>query len=287
MSGKAVGWVLSYGPTRSGHRAVLTAIADRADVHGENARISWAGLVSKSARSRSRVAENLRELISDGWVEVVEAGGPGRGRVTTYRIPGAAEALTNGPVPATVKGPVPDEKRSGNVTVKGPETEQLAQVVPLIPKTVEKTVVKTGASPNADAVALCELLADRVAALRHGARPAVTARWLNDMRLLIERGPLHRDTPEPTPPGKIRATVEFIFDEMAEPEGRGAFCWADQIRSPHALRDHWYQMARAAENKLRARRSPTAQHLDRLSPGAGSGPLPVHLLPTARKALTP
>jgi hypothetical protein len=271
VSGKAVGWVLRNGPARSGQKAVLTAIADAADIHGENAYISWASLIERSGRSRSRVAENLRELIADGWVEVAEAGGPGRGRVTTYRIPGAVEALG--------KGPVPEQKRSRNGTGKGPETEQLGQVVPLFSKTVVTTTVENNESPHSDDVsALCDHLANRVAELHNGARPNTDA-WPKQMRLLIERGPLHRERPEPMSPIKIRNTIDFIFDHMADPEGRGAFCWADQIRSAHALRDHWDQMARAAENKLRARRSPTAAILDRMSPGAGSNPLPVHLLP--------
>ena len=284
MSGKATGWVLDHGPKRLGHRSVLMAIADRADIYGENARIDRSTIARRSARSRSWVNAVLRDLIADGWVEVVTPGG-GRGHVAVYRLPGAAAALTGkGPV----KGPVSDEKGAGFQTGKGPVFEPIAEVIPLISKTVKPTTVKNDGPSHSDAVhALCELLADRVAALRHGARPAITARWLNDMRLLVERGPLHRDTPEATDPRKIETTIRFIFDEMAEPEGRGAFCWADQIRSPHALRDHWYQMARAAENKLRARRSPTAAILDRMNPGAGSTPLPVHLLPrtTTQRAI--
>jgi hypothetical protein len=279
MSGKATGWVLRNGPARKGHKAVLTAIADAADVNGENARIGWRAIAERASYSRARVATVVADLVRDGWVEVVDAGGPGRGRVTVYRLPRMARtASVKGPTiapAASVKGPTPEPKRSN------PEREkvQLAEVVPLIP-TVSKTVTKNGATPHSDAVhALCEQLADRVASLRHGARPNVTERWLKDMRLLVERGPLHRDSPEAHPPGKIAATIDFVFAEMADPEGRGAFCWADQIRSPHALRDHWYQMARAAENKLKARRSPTAAILDRMSPGAGSTPLPVHLLP--------
>lgn len=265
---------------------MLTAVADKADIHGENARIGWQAIAERSKYSRRRVAQLLADLIADGWLEVTDGGGPGRGRVTVYRLPGmAGKGATSAPEkvqPATLKGATSDMEK---VQPDAP----LAEVIPLTSLDNGKTqTVEKRATPLSDAARrLCEQLADRVASLRHGARPNISERWLNDMRLLIERGPLHRDTPEAHPPGKIAATIDFVFDEMSEPEGRGAFCWADQIRSPHALRDHWYQMARAAENKLKARRSPTAQILDRMSPGAGSNPLPVHLLPhtTQRRAI--
>ena len=109
---------------------------------------------------------------------------------------------------------------------------------------------------------LCDYLAGRIAEFQDGARPPVTARWRQQMRLLVERGPLHRDRPEPMSPAKVRATISFIFDRMAEPEGRGTFCWAAQIRSAHALRDHWDQMATAARTQTRARRGRSAAAID-------------------------
>lgn len=110
--------------------------------------------------------------------------------------------------------------------------------------------------------ALCEHLAERIAGFQDGARPPITARWRDQMRLLVERGPLHRSSPEPVAPIKVRNTIDYIFDHMAEPEGRGSFCWAAQVRSVHALRDHWDQMAVAAKAQLRARRGRSAAAID-------------------------
>lgn len=284
MSGKATGWVVRNGPKRLGHRSVLMTIADQADIYGENARIDRDTIAKRSNRGRSWVNAVLRDLIADGWIEVVRPGG-GRGHVAVYRLPGAAADLAGkGPV----KGPVSEQKGAGFQDGKGPVFEPIAEVIPLLPKTVKPTTVEKGATPHSDAVhSLCDLLADRIAQLQDGARPEITNRWRDQMRLLIERGPLHRAQPEPMTPEKIATTIGFIFDHMAEPEGRGTFCWADQIRSAHALRNHWDQMKRAAEKLVRARRSPTAAILDRMSPGAGSTPLPVHLLPqtTQRRAI--
>lgn len=115
-------------------------------------------------------------------------------------------------------------------------------------------------SPVVDA--LCDHLAGRIAEFQAGARPPVTPRWRQQMRLLIERGPLHRTTPEPIAPAKIRNTIDFVFDRMADPEGRGGFCWAAQVRSVHALRDHWDQMAVAARAKYKAQRGRSAAAID-------------------------
>lgn len=109
---------------------------------------------------------------------------------------------------------------------------------------------------------LCEHLAERIGEFQHGARPPVTERWRRQMRLLVERGPLHRTVPEPMAPVKIRNTIDYVFDHMADPEGRGSFCWAAQVRSVHALRDHWDQMAVAARAQLRARRGSSAAAID-------------------------
>jgi hypothetical protein len=136
-----------------------------------------------------------------------------------------------------------------------------------------------GQLPQSEVDRLCALLAERVAQQQDSPKPPITERWREDMRLLLKRGPLRQKTPTPMPAERVAATIGYIFDEMAEPEGARGFCWAAQIRSPGALRDHWHQMAAAAQNRLKARRSPTAAILDRMSPGAGSNPLPVHLLP--------
>jgi hypothetical protein len=90
---------------------------------------------------------------------------------------------------------------------------------------------------------LCNLLAERVETFQ-GKRPAIPSRWHKDFRLLLERGPLKRAEPEPLTVEKVEATIAAVFTDLAEPDTKG-FCWAAQIRSPHALRDHWDQLATA------------------------------------------
>jgi len=98
---------------------------------------------------------------------------------------------------------------------------------------------------------LCLYLAERVGQFRGSVAkaPPITARWRTDMRLLLERGPLHQSKPTPMREEHVASTIAVIFGRLAEPEGRRGFSWAAQIRSPHALRDHWHQMAVAWRQK--------------------------------------
>lgn len=99
---------------------------------------------------------------------------------------------------------------------------------------------------HVEIVGLCDALADSVGDFLGSPkkRPKVTDRWIKDMRLLIERGPLGRDAPEPFEVQRIQRCMEILFTKMAEP-GRNGFCWAAQVRSPHALREHWDQISGA------------------------------------------
>jgi hypothetical protein len=79
------------------------------------------------------------------------------------------------------------------------------------------------------------------------------------MRLLLDRGPKDQAFPTELSPRKVESTIHFIFDRLADPAASG-FCWADQIRSPGALRRHWHAMATAAQRIK--------------TPGRGTGPTP-------------
>jgi hypothetical protein len=96
---------------------------------------------------------------------------------------------------------------------------------------------------------LCDELADSIAQFRngsHGGRPKVTKRWRDDMRLLLERGPIGDAAPAPLSVDKIRGCIAYVFTELAEPEGSSTFCWAAQVQSPSALRRHWWKIRVAA-----------------------------------------
>lgn len=98
-----------------------------------------------------------------------------------------------------------------------------------------------------EVVRLCEDLADRVSRFFEDPkkRPKVTARWHKDMRLLLERGPLGREIPEALGVERVERCLDVLFTKMTDPQGRNGFCWAAQIRSPHALREHWDQISDA------------------------------------------
>lgn len=84
------------------------------------------------------------------------------------------------------------------------------------------------------------------------------------MRLLLERGPLRCDNPTPQSPDVVERGIAFVFDQLADP-GNDGFCWADQIRSASALRDHWLQLVDAAAKAKRRGRSRGASTLDRVA----------------------
>lgn len=129
--------------------------------------------------------------------------------------------------------------------------------------------------------ALCTHLADRIAQHRGGDRPPITKAWRKAMRLLLERGPLHVDKPEPLTPERVRVSIDAVFDHLATPDGRG-FCWADQIRSAGALRDHFVQLKQAYRRATQGSVGRGAQAVERvvaraaadvapsLEPGGGS-----------------
>jgi DNA-binding transcriptional ArsR family regulator len=103
-------------------------------------------------------------------------------------------------------------------------------------------------------IALCTQLAARVEQHR-GTRPKVGPRWIKDMALLLRRGPKNVEGPPPDA-DLVRWVITCTFDDLAEPDRKG-FCWADQIRSASALREHWDQLGLALK-----RRRPSASALD-------------------------
>jgi len=104
---------------------------------------------------------------------------------------------------------------------------------------------------------LTELLIDRFAA--HAGTPAqkITGRMGDDMRLLRQRGPTTWAKPAALKPEVVAEMIETVFDGLATRSNSG-FCWADQVRSPGALRRHWDKLAQAAST-----RSPNTERLAR------------------------
>lgn len=101
-------------------------------------------------------------------------------------------------------------------------------------------------STKAEARRLCELLACLVFEQRGGSdKPKVSERWVKDMDLLLRRGPLGIESATAMSAEKVEASIRFVFENLATPS-RDGFCWADQIRSPGALREKWAKLRDAA-----------------------------------------
>ena len=207
--------------------------------------VSREHLATTHADGQASVRSALRELRTAGYI-VVETVHAAPGQLAGRRMVVHDTPQTGGPP----SGRDPD--RSETVRSDPPQ---------VVTTEVGTTDLETTESPGPASPApgatlfevptvvdeLCNELAERVATQRGGARPPVTARWRTDMRRLLERGPLHQDEPTPVEPKRVRACLAVIFGELADPSGRNGFCWADQIRSPNALRDHWWQVYRAAQ----------------------------------------
>lgn len=73
-----------------------------------------------------------------------------------------------------------------------------------------------------------------------------TARWKQDMRLLLERGPTDWACPQSIMASAVERRINGIFDHLTV-HGTSKFCWAAVIRSPSSLRKHWDQIGVAAK----------------------------------------
>lgn len=96
-------------------------------------------------------------------------------------------------------------------------------------------------------VYLCNLLATKIK--EHGklaSNVVQTPKWQKDMTLLLKRGPLHTE-PIKLSREKIEGVINDTFSILTTL--KGTFCWADQIRCPYALRDHWHQLVIAIERE--------------------------------------
>jgi hypothetical protein len=112
-----------------------------------------------------------------------------------------------------------------------------------------KEITEEEAAPDGagslEADLLCTYLADRIEIHTEGNRPQITARWRNDMRLLLKRGPLG-EVSDGLSEDHVRRAITSVFTELTRP-GSDGFCWADQVRSPGALRKHYPKLRQAVK----------------------------------------
>lgn len=270
-------WVFESSEATGNDRLLLLAIADESDDDGTGAYPSMDRLAAKVRLPKRTVMRCVERLEAIGELEVERPAQKGRGRFNRYRIVmKKGDTLT----------PLTDAEERRGKARKGAPSRTIGSrpIDPLTPGGASESDVTVTAGQDV-AVApfvdeLCSLLADRIQS-HAGDRPKITARWRRDMRLLVERGPFHVEPAEPLSVEKVRSSIGFVFDRLAD-RGSDGFCWADQIRSPHALRDHWAQLRLAARRIEQGRVSKGAQTIDRVAnrlAGAPSTRTPLGLIP--------
>lgn len=207
----------------------------RSQVDGQGAvvEVTYDGLAEQVAMTRTRVREAIARLEKIGVL--VPATVPGGGRSKLYGVDWSALGhdanVPEAPGQAD-EAPSTAPHRSGRGQARSGAVE------------VSESDSQTPATWSDDAAAetLCLQLAAAVTAHR-GSRPRVSTRWLADMGLLLRRGPTDTEDPPPTPT-EVATVIDGTFARLAEPSPKG-FCWADQVRSPGALRSHWSQLVLA------------------------------------------
>jgi len=179
------------------------------DGQGAGVEVTYDGLAEQVAMTRTRVREAIARLEKIGVL------------VPATVAPGQADEAPSTAPHRSGRG----QARSGAVEVSESDSQTPATW-----------------SDDAAAETLCLQLAAAVTAHR-GSRPRVSTRWLADMGLLLRRGPTDTEDPPPTPT-EVATVIDGTFARLAEPSPKG-FCWADQVRSPGALRSHWSQLVLA------------------------------------------
>lgn len=245
--GIATEWAWEKSRASNGALIVLLAIADESDCDG-NAEMSIAELTRKARLSERAVQGAVRELASLGEVRVV-AGGGGRGRRTTFRIPvkgaesagfepgnGAESAGFTGERAQNLRGSKGAESAPFNPPqdpepqvrhVKGADSAGFPisdmYVVPTGTTPVDvKDVPAKPSRPDADR--LCEHLADRIEA-NGSRRPRITQKWRDAARLLIDKD------------GKTEEQIRTAIDWCQDHE-----FWRANILSMPKLREKYEQL---------------------------------------------
>lgn len=257
-------------------RAVLVTIADAANRQGEHAHPGLDAMIDGSLYSKRQVLRIVDDLVAEGWVSITERAR--RGHATVFDVDMTRRRLGDMTSPNPDVDGVTSRRGLGDTSdaigchdepdgVTSPRTDER--------RTGTSTVNNNG-TPTSSAVAdadigaivdhCCTVLANAIERHRGGeGRPTITARWRKDMSLLLRRGPLHVDDAQPLTVEKVCATIAVVFGELAVPDRRTKFCWADQVRSPAALRDHWQQMRDAHRRQAQPTQSKGAATIDRVA----------------------
>lgn len=241
MSAKHSAYVWEASPYEGKNLIIHLALADVAnDTYEGRLWMSQPALARKARTSTVTVAKALQRMVAEGFLELLTPGGSGRGKVAQYRF------LM--PKTPSCFGLSPEE-----------ETPSCFGKNPKFGPPLPLTQINSTTTPTPIAADLCEYLADAISTYLGdpSKRPRSDSRaWLTSMRLLMERGPAGRAKPDPVSPDRVRRCIDFLFTELASPEGRNGFCWASVIRSPGSLREKWDQIVDAGKRKRESVKDP-------------------------------
>jgi hypothetical protein len=202
-------------------------------------------LANSHADGEHAVASALRELEHHGYIERHRERGEG-GRFVWRKVVHEVSTTARKPRDGAdqgKRGETPGETIARFTTNGKPRDVVSTEAVST---EVASTSAAAADDTRPEIDELCALLAKRVGEHRESPPSAVTATWRNDMRLLVDRGPTGQSKPTPTPPERVANAITYVFDHLADTNGTG-FCWADQIRSPGALRRHLPSVRLAAK----------------------------------------
>ena len=197
-------------------------------------KLTYDDLAEQVGVSVGRVRDAIRRLESAGFLRSHVMGHPEHGSQKFYLVQWTT-ADSQHPGVRIANTPPVDPQHPYRSNTEDTNTD-LVQASP------SGRSLSTADDADVQAGILCRVLADAVEAHR-GTRPSVGGRWMKDMALLLRRGPKGVDG---TPPSieEVQAMIRDVFTRLSSPDKKG-FCWADQVRSAGALRDHWDQLSLA------------------------------------------
>lgn len=269
MSNKVSTAVWEHSQAKGTELLVLLALADEAGDTGECSayRRSQAWLARKvNVTTAETVRRAVRGLEALGELQTTHAGSGRSPSNYLVILPGLDSYITANRVPTSQGGPPHNPEGTDPTAEGGPNGSlSLAKRDPVPSHSNPPSPVGSGivVVDGHSVDQLCGHLAARIMQHRDGGLPKVTKAWEKSMRLLMERGPLRIEDAAPVPADRIHKAIDFVFDNLSDPQGKSGFCWADQIRSPQALRDHWVQLLEAARKLTHEQKSRGALVLDR------------------------
>ena len=206
------------------------------DQHDHDLWINPTNLAREIGIDRSGVSKYLNEMVDAGMMEKIEEG-RGSGSVSRYRFTACNHLHQEVCTHAHIDGEVCTHAHiSVHPCTHAPITNLSKNIkdLDLLSETAEAVP-----DPDPIDVDLCQHLADRYEQT-HGTKLKQSTAWLNDMRLLRERGPTCWDKPAPLDPDKIRRLANWALDDEF---------WSGNIRSPGALRKHWEKLRTSANSQ--------------------------------------